>query len=117
LSSDPENEYFAYGLREELIQALSAVEQLRVIKSAGKAEEAPAIAKKLNARAVLVGSVRKSGDRLRISANLIDPGDGHLLWSETYDREFKDVLAVQEGIARAIVETLDPTLARAQNGW
>jgi tetratricopeptide (TPR) repeat protein len=88
---------------------------LRVIKSAGKAEEAPAIAKMLNARAVLVGSVRKSGNRLRISANLIDAGDGHLLWSETYDREFKDILDIQEGIARAIVETLDLRLAGSQS--
>ena len=114
LSSDPENEYFAHGLREELIQALSNVEQLRVIKSAGKADDVAEIARKLNVRAVLAGSVRKSGDHLRIAANLIDPGDGHLLWSQTYDREFKDVLAIQEGIARAIVQTLDLRLAGAQ---
>jgi len=113
LSADPENEYFAHGLREELIQALSSVEQLRVIKSAGKAEDVPEIARKLKVRAVLAGSVRKSGDRLRIAASLMDQGDGHFLWSETYDREFKDVFTIQEQIARAIVETLDLRLAGA----
>jgi TolB-like protein/DNA-binding winged helix-turn-helix (wHTH) protein/Flp pilus assembly protein TadD len=114
LSADPENEYFAHGLREELIQALSKVEQLRVIKSAGRAEDIPEISRKLKVRAVLAGSVRKSGESLRIAANLIDPGDGHLLWSEAYDREFKDVFTIQEQIARAIVETLDLRLAGAQ---
>ena len=114
LSSDPENEYFAYGLRDELIQALSNVEQLRVIKSPGKADDAPEIAKELNVRAILAGSVRKYGDRLRIAVNLINSIDGRLLWSETYDREFKDVLAIQEEIARAIVVRLDLRLAGAQ---
>jgi TolB-like protein/DNA-binding winged helix-turn-helix (wHTH) protein/Flp pilus assembly protein TadD len=115
LSSDTENEYFAFGLREELIQALSNVEHLLVIKSAGKAEDVPEIARKLNVRAVLAGSVRKSGGQIRISANLIDASVGRLLWSETYNREFKDVFAIQEGIARAIVETLDLRLAGAQS--
>ena len=115
LSSDTENEYFAFGLREELIQALSNVEHLLVIKSAGKAEDVPEIARKLNVRAVLAGSVRKSGGQIRISANLIDASGGRLLWSETYNREFKDVFAIQEGIARAIVETLDLRLAGGQS--
>jgi TolB-like protein/DNA-binding winged helix-turn-helix (wHTH) protein len=118
LSADPENEYFAHGLREELIQALSKVEQLRVIKSAGRAEDIPEISRKLKVRAVLAGSVRKSGESLRIAANLIDPGDGHLLWSEAYDREFKDVFTIQEQIAGPLSRrSTSDWQTRKGNGW
>jgi TolB-like protein/DNA-binding winged helix-turn-helix (wHTH) protein/Flp pilus assembly protein TadD len=111
LSSDPENEYFAEGLREELIRALMNVEQLHVTRSAGGAEDLQEISTKRKVRAVLGGSVQKSGERLRITASLIDAGDGHHLWSETYDRKFEDVLAIQKEISGAIVQTLDLRLA------
>ncbi len=124
LSSDAENEYFTDGLTEELIHALSQVEGLQVPSRtavfAFKGRENLDIAEvgeKLRVANVLEGSVRKSGDRLRITAQLIKVADGFQLWSETYDREMEDVFAIQEGIAENIAEalqvTLSPTLKRA----
>lgn len=120
LSADPEQEYFCEGMTEELITALGAVEGLRVAAKAstfhlkGKDLEIRAIADRLNVETLLEGSVRKAGDRLRITAQLVNVSDGYHLWSERYDRRLDDVFAVQDEIARAIVEKLKVKLIGPQ---
>ncbi len=112
LSSEQENEYFSDGLTEELINALTKVEGLRVVawssafQLKGKARDIRRIAEQLRVRAVLEGSVRRTADRLRISAQLVDSKDGHYLWSETYERPIKDVFTIQDEISSAIVGAL-----------
>lgn len=117
LSSEQENEYFSDGLTEELINALTKVEGLRVVawgsafQFKGKARDIRRIAEQLRVKAVLEGSVRRTADRLRITAQLVDTTDGHYLWSETYERALKDVFAVQDEISSAIVGALRIKLA------
>ena len=117
LSSEQENEYFSDGLTEELINALTKVEGLRVVawgsafQFKGKARDIRRIAEQLRVKAVLEGSVRRTVDRLRITAQLVDTTDGHYLWSETYERALKDVFAVQDEISSAIVGALRIKLA------
>ncbi len=112
MSSDPENEYFSDGLTEELISALSNVKGMRVVARTsvfqykGKSEDVRKIGAELSAHMVLEGSVRKSGDRLRITVQLIEVANGYHSWSRTYRVEMKDLFTVQEEIARAIVATL-----------
>jgi non-specific serine/threonine protein kinase len=112
LSSDPENEYFSDGLAEELINVLSKVEKLHVASRTSafafknKSEDVRKIGDQLNVRTVLEGSVRKSGNRLRISAQLVNVADGFQLWSETYNREMKDVFEIQDEIAQSIAKAL-----------
>jgi serine/threonine-protein kinase len=112
LSADPEQEYFCEGMTEELIMALGAIEGLRVAAKAStfhlkeKDLEIRAIGDRLNVETLLEGSVRKAADRLRITAQLVNVSDGYHLWSERYDRRFDDVFAVQDEIARAIVDKL-----------
>jgi adenylate cyclase len=108
MSSDREYEYFSDGLTEELISALSNVKGMRVVartsvfRFKGKSEDVRKIGAELNANMVLEGSVRKSGDRLRITVQLIDVANGYHTWSRTYRVEIKDLFTVQEEIARAI---------------
>jgi serine/threonine protein kinase/Flp pilus assembly protein TadD len=112
MSSDPENEYFSDGLAEELLNALSKVEGLRVASRTsafafkGKSEDIRRIGEQLNVRTVLQGSVRKSGNRLRITAQLGNVADGFQLWSETYNRQLEDVFAIQDEIAQSISKAL-----------
>jgi non-specific serine/threonine protein kinase len=112
MSSDPENEFFSDGLAEELINVLSKVEGLQVASRTssfafkGKNEGVRKIGEQLSARAVLEGSVRKAGNRLRISAQLVNAADGYHLWSETYNRELEDVFAIQDEIAQSIARAL-----------
>jgi TolB-like protein/tetratricopeptide (TPR) repeat protein len=112
LSPDPTNEYFSDGMTEELITALSRVEGLRVAARAssfafkGKPLDVPEVAQKLNVGSVLDGSVRRAGQRLRVTAELVDARDGTRLWSDRYDRELRDVFQVQDELARAIVGAL-----------
>ncbi len=112
MSADPENEYFSDGLAEELINVLAHVEGLHVASRTsafqfkGKALNVRAIGEELNVETVLEGSVRKAGNRVRITAQLIKTADGYHLWSERYDRELEDVFAVQDEIAQTIVDTL-----------
>jgi serine/threonine protein kinase len=116
LSPDPENAYFADGLTEELIADLSKLGALRVISRTsamllkGSKKDAPTIARDLNVRYVLEGSVRRAGSSLRITAQLIDaPADAHL-WAEKYTGALDDVFDIQERVARAITEALEVRL-------
>ena len=117
LSSDGENEYFSDGLTEEIIHALGKVQGMSVVARTsvfqfkGKAYDIRKLGEQLNVQTVLEGSVRKSGERLRITAQLISAADGYHLWSETYEREMKDIFSIQEEISNAIVSTLRQRLA------
>ncbi len=112
LSDDPRTEYFSDGMTEELNTALSKVEGLRVAASASAFAlkhtrlSATSIGDTLHVAALLEGSVRQAGNRVRISAQLVNARDGYELWSEKYDRDLRDVFAVQDEIARAIVAQL-----------
>ena len=112
LSSDKEQEYFSDGLSEELLNLLAKVPGLHVAARTstfafkGKSEDVGTIAEKLHVATVLEGSVRKSGDQIRITTQLVNAADGYHLWSETYDRKLTDVFAVQDDIARAVVDAL-----------
>ena len=116
MSRDEENEYFADGLSEELLNLLAKIAGLRVASRTsafwfkGKNVDIPAVAQKLNVATILEGSVRKSGKRVRITAQLIDAASDSHLWSETYDRELDDVFAVQDDIAQAVVTELRTAL-------
>jgi adenylate cyclase len=118
LSIDPENEFFADGITEEIINALAQIERLHVAARTsafffkGKHADLRIIGERLNVRTVLEGSVRRAGNRLRITAQLVNVADGYHLWSERYDRELKDVFDIQDEIARSIVDRLKVTLAR-----
>jgi serine/threonine-protein kinase len=120
LSADPENEIFADGMCEEIISSLAQIKNLHVTARTssfsfkGKHVDLRVIGEQLNVRTVLEGSVRKSGNRLRITAQLVNAADGYHLWSETYDREMKDVFAIQEEIAKSIAKRLEVTLDSEQ---
>lgn len=112
MSTDKEQEYFSDGLAEELINLLAKIPELRVPARSssfffkGKAERLATIAKELGVVHILEGSVRKSGNRLRVTTQLVRADSGYHLWSETFDRELHDVFAVQDEIAGAVVAAL-----------
>jgi len=116
MSADPENEYFSDGLSEELLNLLAKIPELKVAArtSAFSFKDADVgiaeIADALNVAHVLEGSVRKSGDEIRITAQLIKGSDGYHLWSHTWDRTLIDVFAIQDEIAAAVVNALKVTL-------
>jgi TolB-like protein len=116
LSAEAENEFFADGITEEIINALSQIDRLHVVARTsafsfkGKHIDLRIIGEQLNVRTILEGSVRKSGNNLRITAQLVNVADGYHLWSERYDREMKDIFQVQDEIARSIVERLRVSL-------
>ena len=116
MSRDEENEYFADGLSEELLNVLAKIRGLRVASRTsafffkGKDIDIPTVAQKLNVATVLEGSVRKSGKRVRITAQLIQVATDSHLWSETYDRELDDIFAVQDDIAQSVVKELRAAL-------
>jgi adenylate cyclase len=116
MSGDPDNEFFGDGLAEELLNALVRVEGLRVAARTssfayrGQQQDVRRIAESLGVAAILEGSVRKAGDRVRVTAQLVRADDGFHLWSETYDRRMEDIFAVQDEIALAIVDALRVTL-------
>jgi adenylate cyclase len=120
MSGEPQNEYFSDGISEEILNLLSKLPQLKVASRTsafnfkGKEASIPAVARELGEGTVLEGSVRRAGDRVRITAQLIDAGTDSHLWSETYDREMKDVFAIQDDIARSIVEALQVTLTPSE---
>ena len=112
MSSDKEQEYFSDGLSEELLNHLVRIPELRVaartssFQFKGKNEDLRTIALKLNVSNILEGSVRKEGQKVRITAQLINADDGFHMWSETYDRDLSDVFEVQEDIARSVANSL-----------
>jgi TolB-like protein/Tfp pilus assembly protein PilF len=112
MSGDKDNDYFSDGISEEILNVLASIPELRVAARTssfsfrdGK-HEAPEIAQELHVRLLLEGSVRKQGDRTRITAQLIDASNGYHVWSQTYDRELKDIFAIQDEIAAAIANEL-----------
>jgi TolB-like protein/Flp pilus assembly protein TadD len=117
MSSDPDNEYFSDGLTEELISTLAKIASLRVVARTsvfqfkGKASDLRYIGAQLQVTTVLEGSVRREGDRVRVTAQLINVADGYHLWSDTYERETKKVFAVQEEISKAIADALKARLS------
>ncbi len=121
LSADHDNDYFSDGLSEDLTTALARLQGLQVasrtsaFRFRGGNTDIREIGRQLNVEAVLEGSVRRSGKRLRITAELISVADGYHLWSERYDREITDIFEIQDEITAAIVKTLEPTLAGQQS--
>jgi TolB-like protein len=117
LTAEKESEYFSDGLAEEILNALSQVAELSVAARSssfsfkGKATDAGAIARRLHVAHLLEGSVRRSGERVRITVQLVDARNGFQLWSERYDRNMQDIFEVQDEIARAIAERLRVTFA------
>ncbi len=120
MSPDAENEYFADGISEEILNVLSGLSELRVIARTsafsfkGSGATVSEIAEKLKVGYVLEGSVRKAGDRVRVTAQLIDTSTESNLWSDTYDRDLTDIFAVQDEIARAISDELKIQLTPSQ---
>ncbi len=117
LSPGKDQEYFSEGLAEELINSLAKIPELRVtartssFQFKGKTGDLHTIGEKLHVATVLEGSVRKQGNRVRITAQLIKVSDGFHLWSETYERDLTDIFAVQEDVARSVAAALKITLA------
>ncbi len=117
LSQAKDQEYFCDGISEEILDALAKIEGLRVVARTssfsfkGKNADVSEVANKLNVQNVLEGSLRRDGNRIRITAQLINARDGFHLWSDTYERELQDVFALQDEITRAIVDALKIKLA------
>src|SRR5882672_10236866 len=120
MSADPENEYFTDGIAEDIINALTKIQALRVASRTsafafkGKNEDIGEIGRKLKVATVLEGSVRKSGLKLRVTAQLVNVADGYHLWSERYDRQLEDVFAIQDEIADNIVKALRVVLSEEE---
>ncbi|MBT6288982.1 MAG: tetratricopeptide repeat protein [Rhodospirillaceae bacterium] len=120
LSGDPEQEYFSDGITEDIITALSRIRQFDVLARnstftyKGEAVDIEAVAKELGVAYVLEGSVRKAGNRVRITAQLIDGETGNHIWAEKYDRELEDIFAVQDEITLTVVGAIEPEMSRVE---
>ena len=120
LSGDPEQEYFADGLAEDLITRLSAFREFPVIARnssfayKGRAVDVKPVSRELGVRYLVEGSVRKAGNRVRVSVQLVDATSGQDVWAERYDRELRDIFALQDEITEAIVAAMGPALSRAE---
>ncbi|WP_293388817.1 hypothetical protein [Nevskia sp.] len=120
MSGDAANEYFSDGISEEILNVLARAPELRVAARTssfsfkGKTLEIPDIAQALGVRMVLEGSVRKQGERVRITAQLIDASNGFHVWSQTYDRKLEDIFAIQDEIATAIGKELEVKLGNPE---
>src|SRR5439155_1915524 len=116
MSAAKDQDWFCDGIAEEILNALTPLSGLRVAARTsafsfkGKSDDLRTIGEKLNVTTVLEGSLRRAGDRVRITVQLSDVADGFQLWSERYDRELKDIFDVQDEIAKAIAERLRVTL-------
>ena len=116
MSGDPENEYFSDGITDDIIGALTPVKGLRVAARTsafaykGKSADLATIGRTLGVTTVLQGSVRRAGNRVRVTTQLMNAHDGFQLWSERFDRDLDDIFAIQDEIARSIVERLELTL-------
>jgi len=122
MSSDPEQEFFSDGITEEILNVLAKNRSLKVAGRTssfaykGKDQDLRAIGKDLGVEYLIEGSIRKSGDTLRITAQLVQAKDGFHIWSETYDRQLTDIFAVQDEIARAISDALEVSFGTAEGG-
>jgi TolB-like protein/Tfp pilus assembly protein PilF len=122
MSADTENEYFADGITEELINALAQIRDLHVVARSsafsfkGKNVDPRLVGEQLNVRTVLEGSVRRADNQLRITVQLVNAADGFHLWSERYDREMKDVFAIQDEIARSVARRLQVAIEGDEAG-
>ena len=120
MSGDPEQEYFSDGIADDIITELSRSRSLFVIARnssftyKGRAVDVKQVARELGVRYVLEGSVRRSGGRVRVIAQLIDAETGNHIWAERYDRAIEDVFAVQDEITNAIVAAIRPAVADAE---
>jgi adenylate cyclase len=120
MSGDPEQEYFADGMTEDIITSLSKNRSFFVVARnstftfKGAAVEIAEVAAKLGVRYVLEGSIRKSGNRIRITAQLVDAGTTHHVWADRYDRELKDIFELQDEMTQTIVAALEPEVAVAE---
>ena len=120
MSGDPEQEFFADGISEDLITALSRIHWFFVIARnssftyKGQAVEVTRVAAELGVRYVIEGSVRKSGNRVRISAQLIDATTGHHVWAESYDRDLTDIFELQDEMTQTIAGAVEPELSAAE---
>jgi eukaryotic-like serine/threonine-protein kinase len=120
-SGDKENEFFSDGLTDELINVLAHCEGMRVVSRTsafafkGKVENIQRIGEQLRVHAILEGSVRKAGDRLRVTAQLINVKDGYHIWSGKFDRDLKDIFAIQDEIAQTVANALEISLKPGQS--
>jgi adenylate cyclase len=120
MSGDPEQEYFSDGISEDIITDLSKIAGLMVISRnscftyKGRAVDTRTVGRDLGVRSVLEGSIRRSGNRVRITAQLVDAASGGHLWAERYDRDLTDLFAVQDDVTRRIVDALKVTLSPAE---
>jgi len=119
-SSDPEQEYFSDGVAEDIITALSRIGWPQVtarnstFSYKGQSPDLRDVAKDLNVRYVLEGSIRKAGERIRVSVQLIDGGTGNHIWAERYDRELEDIFDLQDEITATVASAIEPELAQAE---
>src|SRR5271166_384241 len=117
MSGDPEQEYFSDGISEDIITDLSKIAELTVIARnssftyKGRSVDIRAIGRDLGVRSVLEGSIRRAGNRVRITAQLVDATNGAHLWADRYDRDLTDIFAVQDDVTRRIVDALKVTLS------
>ncbi|MFO7981559.1 MAG: protein kinase [Candidatus Aminicenantes bacterium] len=120
MSNDPEQDYFCDGLAEELINSLTKIKDIKVVARTsafafkGENIDVREVGRRLNVEKILEGSVRKSGNKLRITAQLINVADGFHLWSEKFDRELEDIFAIQDEISLAIVDNLKVKLLKKE---
>ena len=120
MSGDPEQEYFADGITEDLITALSRIRWFFVIARnssfayKGKSPDIRAVARELGVAYVLEGSVRKAGNRVRVTAQLIEGASGNHVWAQRYDRDLEDIFAVQDEITATLVGAIEPELGKAE---
>ena len=121
LSADPDNQYFSDGLSEDLTSALSRLQGLQVasrtsaFRFRGGNTDIHEIGRQLNVEALVEGSVRRSGNRVRVTAQLVNVADGYQLWSDRYDREITDIFEIQDEITGAIVKMIEPALVGEQS--
>jgi adenylate cyclase len=121
MSGDPEQEYFADGVSEDIITAISKLRWFFVIARnssfvyKGKTVDVKHVGSELGVRYVLEGSVRKSGKRVRITAQLIDAAIGNHIWADRYDGDLSDVFALQDRITNSVVATIEPRLLEAES--
>lgn len=122
MSGDPEQEYFADGIAEDIITALSRIRQFFVVARnttfvyKGQSVDVQAVSRELGVRYVIEGSVRKAGNRVRISAQLIDGASGNHIWADRYDRELEDIFDLQDELTRTLVGAIQPELSKAEQG-